>query len=173
VARSSIDEMQDAVVNTGIELEAVDLERVYREDGARLQRAVFLFTGDRDVADDAVAEAFAQALARGPEIASPAGWVWNVAFRIAKGAMKDRGRRVPVADDDLDPVVETPDVPLALMAALASLSPKQRGAVVLFHLGGYSTREVAEILDSTAPAVTVHLSVGRKRLRGLLEEHDD
>jgi RNA polymerase sigma-70 factor, ECF subfamily len=153
--------------------EATGLEAVYRLRGPEIWRALLAFTADPTVAEDALAEAFAQALARGPEIASPAGWVWNVAFRIAKGAMKDRGRRVPVADDDLDPVVETPDVPLALMAALASLSPKQRGAVVLFHLGGYSTREVAEILDSTAPAVTVHLSVGRKRLRGLLEEHDD
>jgi DNA-directed RNA polymerase specialized sigma24 family protein len=32
---------------------------------------------------------------------------------------------------------------------------------------------VARILGSTAPAVTVHLSVGRKRLRELLEDRDD
>ena len=158
---------------SGVELESVDLERVYRAEGPKLQRALLLFAGDRDVADDAVAEAFAQALARGSEIASPARWVWSVAFRIAKGALKERGRRVAVADADLDPVLEAPEVPLALLDALATLSPKQRGAVVLFHLGGYSTSEVAEILDSTAAAVTVHLSVGRKRLRGLLEEHDD
>jgi RNA polymerase sigma-70 factor (ECF subfamily) len=165
--------MPDAVVSTEIQLDAIDLERVYRETGPKLQRAVFLFTGDRDVADDAVAEAFAQALARGPDIVSPSRWVWSVAFRIAKGAMRERGRSVAVTDVDLDAVDEAPELPLALMTALAGLSPKQRGAVVLFHLGGYSTRDVAEILDSTTPAVTVHLSVGRKRLRGLLEEHDD
>jgi RNA polymerase sigma-70 factor (ECF subfamily) len=73
----------------------------------------------------------------------------------------------------VEPVTEAPDVPVALMAALAQLTPKQRGAVVLFHLGGYPTREVARILGSTAPAVTVHLSVGRKRLRELLEDRDD
>ncbi len=39
-----------------------ELERVYREHGARLWRAVLAFTGDREVASDAVAEAFAQAL---------------------------------------------------------------------------------------------------------------
>ena len=38
------------------------LEHVYREHADRLWRAVFLASGDRDVADDAVAEAFAQAL---------------------------------------------------------------------------------------------------------------
>ena len=152
---------------------ALDLERVYREEGPKLQRAVFLFTGDRDVADDAVAEAFAQALARGPEVQNPSRWVWSVAFRIARGAMKDRGAFVEGLELQVGSVVETPEVSVALMAALARLSPKQRGALVLFHLAGYPTREIARILGSTAPAVTVHLSVGRKRLRGLLEDHDD
>lgn len=173
VSTSYIYEMQDAVVNAEAGSEPVDLERVYREEGPKLQRAVFLFSGDRDVADDAVAEAFAQVLARGPEVRDASRWVWSVAFRIARGSMKERGRRVDVADQHLDPVVETPEVPLALMAALATLSPRQRGALVLFHLAGYSTREVARILGSTAPAVTVHLSVGRKRLRALLEDRDD
>ena len=40
-------------------------EDVYREHGARLLRSVLLFAGDREVADDAVAEAFAQAIRRG------------------------------------------------------------------------------------------------------------
>jgi len=165
--------MREEVAVAQVDTEVVDFERVYRDEGPKLQRAVLLFTGDREVADDAVAEAFAQALARGNEIRSPSRWVWSVAFRIARGAMKERGGRMDVTERELDPVVETPDVPLALMSALASLSPKQRGAIVLFHLGGYSTREVAQILDSTTPAITVHLSVGRKRLRGLLEDGDD
>ena len=165
--------MQDAVVKAEAGTKAVDLEQVYREEGPKLQRAVFLFTGDREVAEDAVAEAFAQALSRGPEVLNPSRWVWSVAFRIAGGAMKERSRRVSVSDLHLDPVLETPEVPLALMAALTRLSAKQRGAVVLFHLGGYPTREIALILGSTAAAVTVHLSVGRKRLRALLEDRDD
>ena len=40
------------------------LERVYRENAERLWRAVLLAFGSREVADDAVAEAFAQALRR-------------------------------------------------------------------------------------------------------------
>ena len=166
-------EMQDAVVRTRVQLEPRDIERVYREDGPRLQRAVCLFTGDRDVADDAVAEAFAQALQRGEEIRDPLRWVWRVAFRVAAGAMKDRRRSIGPLDSMSERSYEQSELPLEFMAALAKLSPKQRGAVILFHLGGYPTREVARILGSTAPAVTVHLSVGRKRLRELLEEHDD
>jgi len=165
--------MHDAVVRTDADVHPIDLERVYREQGPKMQRALLLFTGDRDVADDAVAEAFAQALARGSGVREPSRWVWSVAFRIAGGAMKERRRLVDVSDAQLDPVLESPEVPLALMDALRTLSPKQRASVVLFHLAGYRTAEVARILGSTAPAVTVHLSVGRKRLRASLEERDE
>ncbi len=47
------------------------LEQVYREHGARLWRAVLLASGSREVADDAVAEAFAQALRRGGALRDP------------------------------------------------------------------------------------------------------
>jgi lactoylglutathione lyase len=40
------------------------LERLYREQGAKMWRAVLAFAGDPEVADDAVAEGFAQALHR-------------------------------------------------------------------------------------------------------------
>jgi hypothetical protein len=37
------------------------LEGIYEQHGARLWRAVYLYSGDREVASDAVAEAFRQA----------------------------------------------------------------------------------------------------------------
>jgi RNA polymerase sigma-70 factor (ECF subfamily) len=166
--------MQERVVRFDEGAKPVDLEQVYREEGPKLQRAVLMFAGDRAVADDAVAEAFAEALVRGPELRDAKRWVWKVAFRIAAADLKQRRTelaRLQMATVEL--VVETSELPVALMAALAKLTPKQRGAVVLFHLAGYPTREVARILDSTAPAVTVHLSAGRKRLRDLLEDRDD
>jgi len=48
-----------------------ELERLYREQRDRMWRAVFAFAGDSEVASDAVAEAFAQALKRGVAIRSP------------------------------------------------------------------------------------------------------
>lgn len=43
-----------------------EVEAVYRRDGGRLWRALFVFAGDADVADEAMAEAFAQAQADMP-----------------------------------------------------------------------------------------------------------
>ncbi len=145
---------------------------MYRADGPRLQRAITLFTGNRDVADEAVAEAFAQALRRGDAIRSPLAWVWRAAFRIAAGEMKERRLTISSTESRSEEAYAQIQPAFELIAALGKLSPKQRGAVILHHYAGYPTREVAQILGSTSAAVTVHLSAGRRRLRALLEEAD-
>ena len=143
------------------------LERLYRNDGARLERALVLFTGDHEVARDAVAEAFAQAIRCRDRLSTPQAWVWRVAFRIAAGELKGRARRSSPLPDM---VYEMPDPVVDLVRALSRLSPKQRACLVLHHYADYPTNVVAQIVGSTAAAVTVHLAVGRKRLRRLLEE---
>jgi RNA polymerase sigma-70 factor (ECF subfamily) len=152
-----------------------DLERLYREEGARLWRAVLLWSGDPHVASDAVAEAFAQALRRGEAIRSPAAWVWRVAFRVAAADLQ-RGRRLEPIDDRMadgraDPA--TGDDLMDLMRALRGLPAKQRAAVILHHYAGYPRAEVARIIGSTTSAVGVHLHRGRRRLRRSLEVDDD
>jgi DNA-directed RNA polymerase specialized sigma24 family protein len=64
------------------------------------------------------------------------------------------------------------DAAIDLVIALRRLSPKQRSSVILHHYAGYPIRDVATILGTTSAAVKVHLSVGRRRLRVLLEERD-
>jgi RNA polymerase sigma-70 factor (ECF subfamily) len=149
----------------------VEVERLYRVEGARLWRAVFAWSGDSAVADDAVAEAFAQALARGDGLRHPLGWIWRVAFRVAAGELKDRRHHGGSGPDGVS--FEMPESTVDLVAALRRLSPNQRGSILLHHYGGYPVKDVARILGSTAPAVRVHLSVGRKRLRALLGEDID
>ncbi len=50
-------------------------------------------------------------------------------------------------------------------AALATLEPAQREAIVLFELHGYSIEEIAEIQRASVPAVKSRLTRGRGRLR--------
>jgi RNA polymerase sigma-70 factor, ECF subfamily len=152
-----------------------ELERLYRERGDRLWRAVLAYAADPEVASDAVAEAFAQALRRGTAIRDPEAWVWRAAFRIAAGELADRRRRgaeIPGAGG----AYVVPEPADELVRALRALSPKQRASLVLHHYAGYPVKEVAAILGSSSAAVRVHLSQGRKRLRALLvptEENDD
>jgi RNA polymerase sigma-70 factor (ECF subfamily) len=147
------------------------VERVYRERGARLWRALVAFTGDRDVASDAVAEAFAQLLRRGDDVRTPERWVWAAAFRIATAEM-GRRRRTLVAVG-AEPRYELPEPVDDLVAALSELPRAQRLAVVLHDYGDRPTAEVASILGVTRTTVHVHLSRGRKRLRELLGDPAD
>lgn len=152
----------------GIDLER-DLERLYREQGARLWRSIVLWTGSHDVADDAVGEAFAQAIARGDAIHDQAAWIWRAAFRIAAGELKERSMAgwttIQASEEAPEPVID-------LVRALAELTPHQRAAVVLADYAGYPHREIARILGSSVSAAGVHVHRARRRLRRLLEAGD-
>lgn len=145
-----------------------DVEDAYRRVGARLWRAVWLYSGSREVAEDAVAEAFAQALRRGDAIESMDGWVWAAAFRIAAG-MLERGRRADRAIHELS--YEDPEVS-DLIDAVLTLSPRQRASVILHYYADYPVKDVAAMQGTTPAAVGVHLHRARKHLRKILEEAD-
>jgi RNA polymerase sigma-70 factor (ECF subfamily) len=127
------------------------------------------FTGDEAIAEDALSEAFAQALARGDALRDPGRWIWRVAFRIAAGELKDRGQRQPI---EVEPMYEHPDSIAHVIAALGQLSPNQRLAVVLHDYADRPVPEVAATIGASRATVDVHLSKGRKRLRELLEDAD-
>src|SRR4051794_24899294 len=106
------------------------VESLYRDDADRLWRAVHAWAGDPDIASESVAEAYAQALRRGAAMRDPAAWIWRVAFRIAAGALKARGRDAILqerGDEHLDRYAD-PD----LLVALRQLPDAQRAAVILF-----------------------------------------
>ncbi len=145
------------------------VERCFRLQSERLWRSLLLYSRDPEVASDAVAEAFAQVLRRGSAVHDVDRWVWRAAFKIARGELKRRGRHsTEIPDQAAEVPVDTVD----LLRALADLSPKQRGAVVLHHYAGYSNKETAAILGSTAAAVGVHLERARARLRDALGDDD-
>lgn len=143
-----------------------EVEALYREQGDRIWRAVWAFTRDPDLASDAVAEAFAQAVARGSAIKSPSAWVWRAVFRIAAGMLKERRNLVGF---DQAPSYEIADPNHELLWALQQLPPHQRAAVILFYYADRPIQEIAATLKSSAIAVRVNLSRGRKRLRQMLE----
>lgn len=139
------------------------LERVYREHGAQLWRGVYAFSGGRrDVADDAVAEAFARALESGARIRSPLPWLYRVAFRHAAARLRDeRGQDALTAE--LDAAEERAAEPS--LDLLRRLTPQQRAAVFLFYYADLPVADVARATGSTKVAVRVHLHRARQALR--------
>jgi RNA polymerase sigma-70 factor (ECF subfamily) len=145
-----------------------EVEAVYRQDGDRLWRALYAFAGDVEVASDAVAEAFAQALRRGSAIRDVRSWVWQSAFQLAKGDLKrqsslSRGPMPEGAFHDAHPDEQ-------LLDALQGLTPQQRAVIVLHYYADCPVRDIARRTGINALAVRAHLSRGRKHLRVLLGE---
>ena len=144
---------------------AESIEAIYRQEADRLWRSLFAYGADMEIASDAVAEAFAQAIRRGPAIRDARAWVWKAGFRIAAGELKRRSRSTDLIPDGsyLDPEVDT-----ELLAALAKLPEGQRAAVVLHYYTDASVREISRRTGMSQLSVRANLSRGRKRLKLLL-----
>ena len=56
-----------------------------------------------------------------------------------------------------------------LYLALRTLPPKERSAITLFYLNGYSIKEIAAITEATESAVKQQLSRGRDKLKAKLQ----
>jgi RNA polymerase sigma-70 factor (ECF subfamily) len=146
------------------------IERVWREQGAKVWRSLLEFTGDPDVASDALAEAFAQALARGGALREPDRWIWRASFKIAAGELQERRRRPPPSPRSQ---AELPEPVADLVAALRRLSSNQRAAAILCLYADLPTSEAARIIGCSQTTVRVHLMQARRRLRPMLEVEDD
>ena len=152
---------------------AHDYDTIWRESGATLWRSVYAYAGgQREVADDAVAEAFARAMSRDGEVRDPLAYLYRIAFRVASAELARRKREeadVPeqaIADPTQNGVSD-------LFSALRHLTPAQRAAVYLHYRVDLPVREVAHLTGMSSAAVKVHLMRGRRRLRELLGEEDE
>ena len=56
-----------------------------------------------------------------------------------------------------------------LYLALRTLPPKERSAITLFYLNGYSIKEIAAITEASEGAVKTQLSRGRDKLKAKLQ----
>jgi RNA polymerase sigma-70 factor, ECF subfamily len=143
----------------------------------RLLRAMYLVTGDQQEAEELTQEAFLKVWERWPRVSrleDPTGYL----YRTAMNGFRSRARRARLAASrvlrssstcDAFGDVEDRDV---VMHALASLTPRQRAALVVTELLGYSSEEAASILRVKATTVRALASQGRAALRSSMDPDD-
>jgi RNA polymerase sigma factor (sigma-70 family) len=139
-----------------------DFEAFVRATEPRLSRALAAAYGFED-GRDATAEALAYAFEhwdRLQHVANLPGYL----FRVGQTRGRRRRQRVLFAVPDSAEHAFEPGLP----AALASLTERQRIAVVLVHGYGYTMREVAELTGIRLTTVQNHLNRGLARLRTTL-----
>lgn len=144
-----------------------DFDAIWRDEGPRIWRAILAYSGGRrDVADDAVAEAFARVIERDSSVRDPVAYLYRIAFRIAAADLKSSPAETQ------DRAVTDPESLVDVLAALRQLTPSQRAAVYLHYRADLPVRRVAEIMGTSGAAVKVHLMRGRRRLEELLREEE-
>jgi RNA polymerase sigma-70 factor, ECF subfamily len=150
-------------------------EEVFEHDYDRLVQALTIVAGDREVAADAVQEAFVrlvQGWARISSYEDPAGWV----RRVALNQIRDHHRSIWRQARLLLRIEQQYHVPGAgsptderLWEKLGTLPLKQRTALSLYYLDHLTTREVAEVMKVSEGAVKQHLHRARQTFREALQ----
>jgi len=91
----------------------------------------------------------------------------------SEGARKQReerdAKRTADAGYDLEREVWDLTVSEAVSTALSDLKDEERSPIVLAYFGGYTYREVAEMLDQPEGTVKGRIRTGLQRLRGGLQ----
>ena len=145
-----------------------------------LVAALSLVCGDRSAAEDAVQEALARAVSaqRHGTIDSLAAWVRVVALNQLRNRWRSRSREQRATQLLRDTQVpngadEEVERSMDLVAALASLSRRQREAVALHYRLGLSVVETARAMKVSDGTVKTLLSRARATLGAVLREEDD
>jgi DNA-directed RNA polymerase specialized sigma24 family protein len=157
----------------------VDFAEFYRKSKDECLFAVLVSVGDRDTAQELVAEAFARAWASWRTVSrhpAPVAWVVRTALNAGISQWRRRRREVPVPDPGLvgdwaadggaggavDPLI---------MAALLRLPARQRQVVALRLVLDLDIERTAETLGIAPGTVQAHLGRALAALRtGLIPE---
>ena len=150
--------------------------RTFEDEQQRLWHSLWAFSGDSDLAADAVAEAFAQGVRRGDAVLDPAAWVWRAGFRICAGLLSARRGGAGVDPDVLRlrrvPGRRRPTRSSSSWTPSGASSDADRRLVALGLIGGLDSSTIGEVLGISAGAARVRLHRTRGRLRDLLDPSD-
>ncbi len=154
-----------------------DFAEFYRAAKDECLFAVLVSVGDRDTAQDLLAEAFAKAWASWPKVSThpaPAAWVVRTALNAGVSRWRRRRREVPVPDPALLADRAAPSgaasggVDPGIMAALLRLPARQRQVVALRVFLDLDTECTARALGIAHGTVQAHLGRAMAALRGEL-----
>jgi RNA polymerase sigma factor (sigma-70 family) len=157
-------------------LDAAELERVYREEATRIRAALAVRLGDVGLAEDAVQDAFIEAIEhwRGGAPPNCGGWLATTAHRKAidrlrrARAGREKLALLAATATDSPEAGETADDELLGMVFACchpALPRESQIALTLRAVCGLTTAEIAAAFLASEPAMTQRLLRARKALR--------
>jgi RNA polymerase sigma-70 factor, ECF subfamily len=154
-----------------------DFEAFFEAEAPSLYRRLCLVSPSPQEAEEAMQDAFLKVWERWDRVAAmdrPDGYLYRTAFRLAY--RRGRRSRLGLARERQAEAGrgETADANAteSVAAGLRAATPRQRAALVLTELMGYSSEEAADILGIKAGTVRTLASQGRAAMRDELERPD-
>ena len=165
---------EDDVIEIGRPREASagtpSFEEMFLDVHDRLYRALYFITGSSADAEELMQDAFLKLWERWDRldtIEDPVAYL----FRVALNGVRMRARRARVAASKILPTAGARDpfddinVREDVRRMLRGISPRQRTAIVLTEILGYSSEQAARIMRIRPTTVRVLASQGRSALR--------
>jgi RNA polymerase sigma-70 factor (ECF subfamily) len=159
------------------------LGTLYARHHEELFRFAARFTGDPDLAEDIVQDAFVRLADRPPDtVETVRPWLFRAATTIAIDAYRMRRRRIalaeagavagrlPMGEPALDPAAaaEQSDLRKRVRDALEELEPRDR-AMLLMREEGFAHREIADAVGTTTKSVGTMIARALEKLARHLE----
>jgi RNA polymerase sigma-70 factor, ECF subfamily len=164
------------------QLDEAEVVRIFREESGRSVAALIRVFGDIDVAEDAVQEAFAVALARWPGGGvppNPGGWITTTARKRAIDRLRreSRGRELlsevavlspgndPGMPEEEEGLMRDERLRLIFTCCHPALSTEAQVALTLRLLGGLSTRDIARSFLVAEPTMAQRLVRAKRKVK--------
>ena len=150
----------------------MEFQEFYRASRDSCLRAVLASVGDRQLAEDLVAEAFTRAWVSWATVRrhpAPSAWIVRTALNTRISWWRRRRREVAL-EGDLDVATAGDEVGLdaGLLAVLRRLPQRQREVIVFRVFLDLDTKTTARVLGIAPGTVTAHLSRAVTTLRDQL-----
>lgn len=154
------------------------LAKLYGDHSASAFRLAYLLTGDADLAEDLVQDAFVKLIGRFADLRGPGSFdaylrrtIVNLSYgsfrhRRVERAYLARTRGLASRAADGLPDVEGRD---QLWAQLQRIAPRQRAALVLRYYDDLSEQQTADVLDCSIRTVKSLVTRGMQAMRGQQE----
>lgn len=140
--------------------------------GEHILRLAYSYLHNQSDAEDILQDTLIQYLRTSPTLESPAhekAWLLRVAGNLSKNLLRAQGYRQADQLEETLVAQEREDLSY-VWKAVKALPVPYREAIHLFYYEGYSTAQIAQILDQKESTVRSRLKRGREKLKPLLEE---
>ena len=151
------------------------MEEIYKRHFDMVYRISFSYLKNPADAEDAVSEVFARLLRKSPVFQSDGhekAWLIRTTVNVCKDSLRHWWSRRTPLDEGEGPADPAPFAPDETLQAVLELPPRYKDVIYLYYYEGYTTREMAAILQKPHSTVRGRLREARLLLKGVLEDEE-